>query len=96
MLNYEPYSGVCEQMPGSDIPVWFCKYFVCTKWEISGKRQLPIDESSFLIVICIEGMGEIQICEEKLEIKRGECVFVPAGEVTLNLYGELTILSVRM
>lgn len=67
-----------------------CKYFECFKYDIIDEAKIPVDESSFISVVFIEGEGTIQ-CDDsdrELHFKAGESFFVRAGKRTVNVKGK--------
>ncbi len=82
-----------------DLPAdhaWGCKYFTCKKYEISSCGTISVDESSFVILVCIEGTGHIEFAAESFAIKSGDCFFIPANTAAITIKGELTLLVVRL
>lgn len=62
-----------------------CEYFYVELIEVSKEIKLYVDETSFQSVLVVEGEGWLLSEKEKIEIGKGESIFLPAG------YGEYTI-----
>ncbi len=67
-----------------------CKYFECIKYEVNDEVSIPVDESSFVSVVFIEGQGTIQSDDYdiELEYKAGESFFVRAGKRNIIIKGK--------
>lgn len=76
-----------------------CKYFQvermlvnvygteCIEYTSAGKE-------SFTILLCIEGEGELQHTE-RMNIKKGNCIFIPANCDGIMLKGKMQLLKIR-
>lgn len=76
-----------------------CKYFQVERMLINvqsavGADMVTVGKESFVILLCIEGEGELE-SNNKLEIKKGNCVFVPADCGQLKLKGKMQLLKIR-
>ena len=78
-----------------------CRYFQVERKLISAGREQGIpfvpEEESFQILLCISGSGNLQTetAGVRMEMKAGDCVFVPAGGDAFCIGGTLTILQIR-
>lgn len=66
-----------------------CKYFECFKYDMRDEVKIPVDESSFISVVFIEGKGTIQ-CDDSdkiIQFKAGESFFVRAGKRSIIVKG---------
>lgn len=84
-----------------------CKYFeVCRMIVNTERRQIVnyrADKMSFRVLLCINGCGTIKFNDSNknnsnnnvLEIYKGDCLFVPADSVELNIHGKMQFLDVR-
>lgn len=53
------------------------------------------DEMSFRVLLCVDGEGEIHFSDEEMQVKKGECIFVPADSVDIFISGRMQLLDVR-
>ena len=65
-----------------------CPYFKVVKKEITAPTQLTATDQSFLALLCIEGSGTVG---DKTAHK-GDAFFIPAGEGTIPVDGNMTLL----
>ena len=64
------------------------EYFVSDKVEIDGSYQRQIDDSSFTHLLFLDGEGRISLNDESVQYKKGDSIFVPAGEGSLKIEGK--------
>lgn len=69
-----------------------CKYFTVKKHKLSGSIELNVDGRSFASLLCVDGSVSVG----DVEIKAGECVFIPANYGSLILTGNGTLLETRV
>lgn len=75
-----------------------CKYFEVHRIILNTKEHAvyyKTDEISFRVLLCLEGSGSIQFENEILDFEKGQCIFVPANSVAINIYGSAQFLEVR-
>lgn len=68
-----------------------CKYFEATVYDVRGETRIPMDSSKFTSIICMDGSGKLEFMGTKVDIARGESVFVPAMDGILYARGEMTL-----
>ena len=69
-----------------------CKYFEVKKHNINKKIEINVDSTSFSSLLCVEGqctVGDVQI-------KAGECVFIPASFGSVIISGNAELLESRV
>ena len=68
-----------------------CKYFECLKYDINDEARIPVDESSFVSVVFVDGSGTIETDDYKEEVPfaAGESFFVSSGKRTVISRGGL-------
>ena len=76
-----------------------CKYFQVERLLLNTDiHRLPADykteSNSFHVLLCIEGCGFLSGKGFKLEFRKGDCVFVPADSISMQLHGQAQILKV--
>lgn len=69
-----------------------CKYFTVKKYNLNGDIELNVDGRSFSSLLCVEG----QCTVGDIELKRGECVFIPANFGSVIISGNATLLDSRV
>lgn len=77
-----------------------CQYFVVERLLINTARSagaacIAASAESFLVLLCIDGGGELLFAGGSLAFAKGSCIFVPAGLQGLRLQGKMTLLSVH-
>lgn len=73
------------------------RYFTVRKVDVDAIYTDKADEQSFVSLLVLEGEGVLACsgCED-VEMKKGECVFIPAGCGEFTLRGRLTVLETRI
>lgn len=76
-----------------------CKYFEVYRMLVNTERRQVVryqaDEISFRVLLCVNGCGTISYGEEAINFYKGDCVFVPANSVVLDIHGQAVFLDVR-
>lgn len=80
-----------------------CKYFEVYRMIVNTERRKTVtfsaDEMSFRVLLCVNGCGVVSFENEgdteTLKIYKGDCLFVPANSVELELHGQMQFLDVR-
>lgn len=76
-----------------------CKYFEVYRMLLNTERRQKVtfraDELSFRVLLCVDGCGSLRFEGERLDFYKGDCVFVPADSVTMQLHGQAQFLDVR-
>lgn len=76
-----------------------CKYFQVERMllnveENSSRMIFRMDHSSFVVLVCLEGEARL-IGPDFLSIRKGDCLFVPAGEGSVCMEGKAQFLKIR-
>ena len=69
-----------------------CKYFTTDKYVVNGSHTFTIDESSFRSFVIVDGQGTMESDGETLPVQKGDSVFVPAGNGTVTVSGNCTVI----
>ncbi len=69
-----------------------CKYFTAEKTEVFGECELELNKDTFHSIIVFDGEGEIEVNGEILFVKKGESIFIPAGNEKIILKGRFTAM----
>lgn len=81
-----------------------CKYFEVYCMVVNTERRQKVvyqsDELSYRVLLCVNGCGSISFMDdssriETLNIYKGDCLFIPANSVQLNIHGQIKFLEVR-
>lgn len=76
-----------------------CKYFETERIRIAKKFSFDVQDSSFQVIICLEGSGVLEHTEEKrrnlIWFQKGETMFLPAGIGECWIKGKVELLKVR-
>ena len=72
-----------------------CAYFKMSALNLDGSFTDTADESSFVSLLVLDGAGAIVSGTERLELKKGDSVFIPAGKGGYTLEGSLRLLETR-
>lgn len=77
-----------------------CKYFQTERLLINTERTREYMEFSeltetFQVLLCTDGCACMHAGDASLDIFKGDCIFIPAGEQTIKLHGMAQFLKVR-
>lgn len=76
-----------------------CRYFEVYRMLLNTERRQRVtyraDGLSFRVLLCINGCGILRFGEEEILFYKGDCVFVPADSLELELHGQAQFLDVR-
>ncbi len=89
LVQYRP--GCARQILGR------CKYFETERIQISMGYSFIVNESSFQVLLCIEGRGGLETKGDyrPLRFAKGDCIFIPAGMGKCLILGHATLLKIR-
>lgn len=79
---------------GGDNILADCKYFKSVLFE--GAADIEVNGDSFSSVLVISGQGELCCGEEKMSLKIGDCVFLPAGIGKVKITGDIKFIESRV
>lgn len=69
-----------------------CEYFTVDRITLDGETTIHVDDSSFSSILCVDGNATVG----NIEIKAGECVFLPAGMGNIKISGIAQLLESRV
>lgn len=76
-----------------------CRYFEVYRMLINTERRQRVtyqaDSMSYRVLLCVNGCGTISYEDESMNFYKGDCIFVPADSVELNLHGQAQFLDVH-
>lgn len=87
MLHYSP--GYCKEI------ICRCEYFETERIQISDCYSFWVSESSFQVVLCLEGAFELRANTQVVNVEAGECAFLPADLGSCLAKGNATFLKIR-
>lgn len=70
-----------------------CEHFKTKKIKVNGKKDLMLDNSSFLALICVKGNVDISCEEGNCKLSAGHTALIPASVTNISLDGQATLLS---
>ncbi len=73
-----------------------CKYFTSVRYDVEKSVQIVVDEASFSSVVILEGSGEIQVGDGKMEFCAADSFFVHAGRKTVCVRGRCSFILTRL
>lgn len=75
-----------------------CKYFEVERIQVTKGFSFSVKEESFQVMMCLDGVGQVEIMEEDLRpvrFMKGETMFLPAKLGRCVVVGDATILKIR-
>lgn len=72
-----------------------CKYFEVERIGVAKEFSFPVANTSFQVLLCIEGTGTLTTPGKTVGVSKGECVFLPAGLGACRLTGASVWLKIR-
>lgn len=76
-----------------------CKYFEVYRMIVNTERRQIVryqsDGESFRVLLCVNGCGTIGYEQESMNFYKGDCIFVPANSVEMQIHGNARFLDVR-
>lgn len=72
-----------------------CRYFRTEKINVYSSYNFVVDIKSFQILLFTEGKGIIKNSGNTIPVKKGDCIFLPAGIGNIEVYGRTEFLKVN-
>ena len=102
VLNLKAFNGkVCQSKlieftPNCSVEqlCTFSKFSV-QKYSLKGRLDYSAYKDAFSVLLIIDGHGIFSFNNEKLEIQKGDCFFIPAGIKDFQIYGDLELIRVN-
>ncbi len=97
MDKYEPYkqetSESTDENGNIKKELCACKYFEVNSVKVKDRYSFVVDNASFVAVVAVNGNGIISSNHQKIELKKGETVFLAAGigNIQIENYCEIII-----
>lgn len=88
----------CEEGKDSEL-ICSCEYFEVYRMVVDTKKRGSVrystDETSFKVLLCLDGCGKLDYGCGCLDFHKGDCMFVPANAGEMEICGEAELLDVR-
>ncbi len=94
-----PYSAARVELDNSlnsKTPLVSCDLFKVWKYSVGGEFSSFCDRGSFVSLLVMDGAGELECADEKLDIRKGDSIFIPAGFGEYVIKGKADILETRI
>lgn len=72
-----------------------CKYFRTDKIIVNSKYDFNVDEKTFRIMLFTDGEGVVEGSSDCVNVKKGDCIFLPAGIGKIQVYGNAEFLKIK-
>lgn len=92
---YDNYKNPHDTEQEDEITLADCEHFITKRVLMKGETEFDLDGESFTILMCITGEGEIEYGKEKMGIKQGETVLLPATMKKFKVNGVGKLLVAR-
>lgn len=73
-----------------------CDLFTVWHNEIDGNLTDSADDKSFVSLLVLDGIGELECCGGKLSLGKGDSIFIPAASGDYSINGKIEILETRI
>ncbi len=73
-----------------------CKYFSVKVKKCQDNGQLAITEESFVGLVILEGSGSVEYKDESIKFEKGDCIFIPAQNSRMKMFGNFDYIEVRI
>ena len=81
---------------GDDVLLASCTYFEVRRLRVCGKKEIAVDSTSFISFLVTDGEGSLIYDGGKLEMKKGDSIFIPAHTTDLIIDGNLEIIESKV
>ncbi|MDE6018050.1 MAG: class I mannose-6-phosphate isomerase [Muribaculaceae bacterium] len=92
---YKDYRSATPDHAKDDVKIAECDHFTVYRLMIDGEKQFAYDDSSFTVLMCLEGEVKIKYDNGDMTLNRGETVLLPAVMNSFALDGQATLLAAR-
>jgi mannose-6-phosphate isomerase class I len=77
-----------------------CRYFQVERLLLNTERiremlTMSTDETSFMVLLCVDGCGMLSSGTEAISFFKGDCIFIPADSAPIKLHGTAQFLKVN-
>ncbi len=92
---YDDYKSKTPDKEVADAIIARCDHFTVDRILLDGEMALHLSDTSFTVLMCLEGEAELEYEEGIMAVKSGETVLIPAALTSLTLKGKGTLLAAR-
>lgn len=71
-----------------------CGYFTTGKVTVKKSYTFNVDENSFQVMLFTDGAGVIKNTDHEVPVKKGDCIFLPAGIGEVEVTGKTEFLKI--
>ncbi len=83
---YENYRTAYTPLKDEEVELVSCRYFATSVYDLTLPYARDLSEiDSFVVVMCLEGSGSLQVDGETVAVRQGETVLIPASADDLCL-----------
>ena len=93
---YPDYKCKLENQDRTVAELVKCDHFTTDRINLDGTLDLPLDPSSFTILMCIDGNFKMKYPDGEMDVWAGQTVLIPAVLSDVKLEGKSTILTTHI
>lgn len=93
---YPDYRSPAPSPSDEDAELIRCEHFNVHRLKIDGNREVVNDDSSFIILVCVEGAIGVACKEGDIEIQAGHSALIPASANDISFSGKGILLTSRV
>ena len=93
----EQLQRACEEHDGYSVELLEqCKYFRTERLRLDTVKSVAFatGSESFEVLLCVDGSGTLRGEDVELSFRKGDCIFVPADSIGLEISGQSELLKV--
>ncbi|MDE7137210.1 MAG: class I mannose-6-phosphate isomerase [Ruminococcus sp.] len=101
VMNFRPapqtesYDDYFECSDYSTKTLCSCRYFTAEKAHVKTTYDFYVEEDSFQVILCIEGVGTVRNNDNEVSMIKGDCIFLPADIGRIEVKGSAEFLKVK-
>ena len=92
---YEEYKSAPADPSVADAVIAECGHFKVDRLLLDGEMTLTLTDSSFTVLMCLDGEAVIGYGTDFMPLKPGETLLIPAALTSFTLKGKATLLPTR-
>ena len=73
-----------------------CDYFTADVYSSNDECTISVDESSFVSIVVTDGQAQLSLNNQKLSVKKGDSVFIPAQNGDIKALGKFEAIVTRV
>ncbi len=91
-FSAEEVDAICHAKGDKTRALVSCPYFTVRKIPLNGMQKCHISAESFGHVLCLDGKGEVEANDQKVNFKKGDSLFLAADIGSCTFNGNATLL----